>query len=304
MTVKRLRRTDSGLLFHARYVDGVVRALTGQKATFARAATAPFVDSNGRVGEAGHSRPRFQVSGGRPAVLLEAAADAGAVETLYHDWAEPPSVPFALLATFVVPLAADSQHAVVIGSQAGPHVLVRLTGGTELRADHDNGSSSVSTSTSGLDASDGDVVDALVRFRADGSLGLEGAANGGTVVTATDTAALAPADSWGEPRIYTAHADDSVGRTSIVREIKVHPDPEIPFAVLVSGPREEVPEGDLPGGLGFRQAPEGWWSVESVGPDRFTFSEHVDGYLVLDTPILADTGKVLSRAASGYLEIT
>lgn len=301
MTVSRLRRTGRPL-FHVRYSDSIPDALTGEVAVFTRASSATFGDSNGWAGTAPVAFPRFHVSGGIPALLLQHSADAGAVETLYHDWLAPPSVPFAALVTFIVPPSADSQHGFVVGSLAGAHVLVRLSG-TELRADHDNGTSTVTTSTSGLSAGEGDIVDALVRYRADGSLGLEGARNGGTPVVASDTAAHTPAASWGQPRIWTAHPADSVAKTCLVREIRAHPDPTVTLAFLADGPRDAVPSTDLPGGLGFLQSPAGYWSLETVGSPRMTFSEHVDGYLVLDTPLGDPGGKTLSLAA-GYLEIT
>lgn len=227
MTVTRMRRTDSALLFHARYTDGVVDALTGQAATFTRAGTATFTDSNGNTGTAAHSRPRFEVDGGVPALWLEVAD----TESIFYTWPISPSREWSALTTMVAPAGPDTDRAFVIGGNNTPSVQVRLHGGTEFRAFHFNGASSVNSITSGLGVQAGDIVEGVARFFADGSMQVEASVNGGAVVSGAVTAALAPAASWQTERLYAGHAPTS-GGISIIREIKLHPDPDLTMAQL------------------------------------------------------------------------
>lgn len=228
MSVARLRRSGSGLLFHARYADALVDAITGQPHTFTRASTADFTDSNGNVGTAGQFQPRFEVTEGVPALLVEESADAGAVETLSYDWPIVPGRPFGALVTFLVPSTPTARQMNI--GDTNPQLIVRLhgPGDDEFRVIHiDAGGSSVSSITSGLDASPGSVIEGLVRFRADGSIEIEASKDGASPVIAEPSATLDPEAAWSAPRLYAGHPTDGTALRTEVREIKIHPDPDL-----------------------------------------------------------------------------
>jgi hypothetical protein len=151
-----------------------------------------------------------------------ATAVTRAAEELYYVWALGPSKGLAAYVRFVAP-AAGAPSLFRIGGSA-PSLDLGVTAG-EIRATHNNNSSTVTSTTSGASWSHGDEVEARLRYGSDGKVTAAVSVAGGTEVVGTQSAALSPASLWGNGRIYVGGLASEMASVSI-REIKVASDPD------------------------------------------------------------------------------
>lgn len=151
-----------------------------------------------------------------------------AAEELAYTYLVPSTKPWSAWVRFIAP-PAGAPKLLRIGGSA-PDVVLEVTSGGEIQATHDNATSTVSSVTSGLSMSQGDVVDARVRFGSDGKVTVGASVNEGTEVVGSQSAALSPA-SWGSAELYPGGLSAEMARV-ILREIKIHPDPDATMSTL------------------------------------------------------------------------
>lgn len=149
-------------------------------------------------------------------------------EELAYTYNVPATKPWSGWIRFIAP-PAGAPKLLRIGDSA-PDVVLEVTSGGEVQVTHDNNSSTVSSVTSGLSMSQGDVVDARVRFGSDGKVTVGASVNEGAETAGSQSAALSPAD-WGSAELFPGGLSAEMARV-ILREIKVHPDPDATMAEL------------------------------------------------------------------------
>ena len=221
--VTRLRIDRSRLLFHARYEDGLIEALTGQPATFARsaAATDSSLDTNGGDVTTGAGHPRF-IDPGDGVLTLHVVPTA---DQLYYAWSLPHGKAWSALATFVAAPSTAFESVFVIGGASNPRVALETDGAGGIQVVHHNGSSSRTQDTTSLSLSAGDVVEALVRFQASGAVQVLASVDGGALVDSGASSSLSPA-SWSASRLYVGGITGSDTGALRIRSLKFHPDPD------------------------------------------------------------------------------
>ena len=200
---QRLTRS-SRLPFHWRGERFSLTALSGQTATLARTTTATPLDLSGTSRTVVHSQPAWQhedwdgdATRDTPALLL------GTSDTVYWN---VPLLPAAVTVylEFVqqgsMPSASGTIWYLGNAGNTGARLWIDSTG-TYYRANHHNGTSSV-TSTLAAAPTTGQRVALRMTLKSDGKVQLHQSINGAAESSASESGTLTLAAAWGDTRLY------------------------------------------------------------------------------------------------------
>jgi len=187
MPLIRTRGDAPRTMFHARYTDGTLTAITGETATFARTASVTPLDARGATYTVLGGQPAFQWTASELGLLTD-------TNTTLHYPAAWPVRAMSIYTRFVERGAISTASARVWhlgGDTTGARLFIEASS-SRYRATHHNGTSSVQTAATTPTPTTGQQVELLLIFAASGAITLQQSIDGAAPHVTATTATLTP----------------------------------------------------------------------------------------------------------------